>query len=80
MFKNLTTTTTHCDVNKEDAMSARRWATTLPIAHNLRTKKRRRRGTRRRARTTRRNIKVMLMLVKSGSLYMKTPIKKVWQL
>jgi hypothetical protein len=46
----------------------------------LKNKERRRRGTWRRARTTRKNIEVMFMLVKSGSLVLKTPIKKVWQL
>jgi hypothetical protein len=59
--------------HKEDAMSARKWAITLPIAHNCRTRKSRRGGTRR-------NIKVMLILVKNGSLVMKTLIMKVWQL
>jgi len=41
-------------------------------------KKMKRRNTRRRARTSRKDIKVVLMLVKSGSQAMKNPTRKVW--
>ena len=60
----------------EDAMSARNWANTLPIAQSSRTSRRKRRSTRRRARTSRQDIKVVLMLVKNGSQIMKAPTRK----
>ena len=62
----------------EDAISARSWTTRSPIVQNSRTKRRKRRSTRRRARTSRKDIKVVLMLVKSGSQVMKNPTRKVW--
>jgi hypothetical protein len=43
----------------------------------LKNKEKEEKSTKRRARTTRRNIKIILMLVKSGSLVMKTLIMKV---
>ena len=62
----------------EDVMSARNWATTLLIAQSSRTKRRKKINTRRRARTLRKDIKVVLMLVKKGSQVMKNPTSKVW--
>ena len=64
----------------EDAMSARSWGITLSIALDSRTRKMKRTNTRRRARTLRRNLKVVLMLVKNESQAMKNPTKKVWHL
>jgi len=51
---------------------------TLPIALDSRTRKMKRRNTRIRARTLRKDIKVVLMLVKSGIQAMKNPTRKVW--
>ena len=62
----------------EDAMNARSRGITLPIALDSRTRKMKRRNTRRRARTLRRNLKVVLMLVKNESQAMKNPTRKVW--